>query len=131
MNQFYYKFNYNWTDLTFTSAIACKASYFLKKGFPAQWRDEGKLYNKKVGAHYSWCLTIDEMLLKLQNYSHQASYSYLADRKVLENAVKNKEYPFDKNRPFNIEVLDLEIQKEYFPKSIYENLEEFKYLIGE
>lgn len=131
IRQFYYKVNYHWTDLKFISPVVCKASYFLNKGFPAQWRDEGKVYNKFVGSHYSWCISIDEMVLKIKNYAHQEQYTHLANYDTIEEAVKNKKYPFDKNRPFNIKVLDVKKDKDFFPNSFYNNMDEFENLIGE
>lgn len=130
IRQFYYKINYHWTNLKFVSPVACKASYFLKKGFPAQWRDKGKVYDKFVGSHFSWCISIEEMVQKIKNYAHQEQYSHLADIEIMKNAVNNKKYPFDLKRPFDINVLDIKKNKEMFPNSLYQNLELFDELIG-
>lgn len=131
IRQFFYKINYNWTNLKFISPVACKASYFLKKGFPAQWRDEGKVYDKFVGSHYSWCISLEEMVEKVKNYAHQEQYSHLANIDSMKDAVKNKKYPFDPTRKFDIEVLDIKQDKHLFPASLYQNLKIFDELIGQ
>jgi len=129
IRQFFYKINYHWENLKFISPVACKASYFLKKGFPAQWRDEGRIYSTYVGSHYSWCISIDEMVSKINNYAHQEQFAHLANYETMKNAVEDKIYPFD-DRKFKINVIDIDTKKEYFPKSIYKQLNEFKELIG-
>lgn len=131
IRQFFYKINYHWVNLKFVSPIACKASFFLNKKYPAQWRDKGKIYNKQVGSHYSWCISIEEMIAKIKNYAHQERYGHLANYDVLNNAIENKEYPFDKNRDFKIEVINLHERKELFPKTLYDNIHLFEGLISD
>lgn len=130
MYQYFYRINYLWGNMIFKSAIACKASYY-KDVYPAQWRDAGKPYKKVVGCHFSWCLTIDEMLQKLQSYAHSGDYGHLAKRDVLEAAVRDKTYPFEPERDFNIKVLDIYKDKQYYPRRIFDMIDEFKELIGE
>ncbi len=130
IRQFFYKINYHWENLQFTSPVACKASYFLKKKFPAQWRDDGKIYDKIVGSHYSWCISLKEMVSKIKNYAHQEQFSHLGDYEIMKNAVENKLYPFDLEREFNIKVLDMYKEKEFFPSSLYKQLDKFSDLIG-
>lgn len=130
LRQYFYKVNYLWENIVFKSPIACRASYFLKE-YPSQWRDAGKPLKFLVGAHFSWCLTIQEMLEKINAYAHNGLYKHLADEKVLTNAIKNKEYPFEPDREFNISVLDINKDKKEFPKSIYEIIDQFAELIGE
>jgi len=130
MYQFFYRINYLWENLIFTHAIACKAVAFKKK-YPSHWRDRGKNYPEIVGCHFSWCLTIDEMIQKLNMYAHHHDYSHLAKKEILEEAIKKKTYPFDPDRDFRIKVLDISKDKMYYPKSIYNMLNEFEQLIGE
>jgi hypothetical protein len=130
MFQFYYRINYLWKNLTSTHAVACKASVFNKK-YPSHWREKGRKYPKIVGCHFSWCLTIDEMIQKLGMYAHHHEYAHLAKREILEDAVRNKKYPFDPKRDFRIQVLDIYKDTKHYPQSIYTMLDEFKYLIGE
>ena len=130
IRQFFYKINYHWTNLKIIAPVACKASYFLKQEFPAQWRDDGKVYSKYVGSHYSWCISIEEMVQKIRNYAHQEQYAHLAEYETMKSAVENKEYPFDKNREFDIKVIDLSHDRKLFPKSMYKNLDLFDTLMS-
>jgi hypothetical protein len=126
MHQFFYRHDYLWVNKKFNSAIVCKAEYFLQKSFPAQWRDEGLCLPFFAGCHFSWCLGIEEMILKLNTYAHQPEYNHLADKKLLENAVKNKIYIFDEKEKFKIKLLNISINKRYYPQSIYKYLDQFK-----
>lgn len=128
MHQFFYRVNYLWEDLIFTHAVACKSSAF--KDYPSQWRDKGKKYSEIVGCHFSWCMSIDEMIQKLGMYAHHHEYAHLVKREILEDAVKNKKYPFEPGRDFKIRVLDINKEHYYYPKSIYSLVDEFKMLIG-
>ena len=129
MHQFFYRVNYLWEDFMFTHAVACKAIAF--KNYPSQWRDMGKEYSEIVGCHLSWCLSIDEMIQKLGMYAHHHEYAHLAKREMLEDAVKNKKYPFEPTRDFRIRVLDINNDRSFYPASIYGMLNEFEMLIGE
>ena len=128
MHQFYYKHNYLWENLISKAAVACRASAFRK--YPSDWRSKGKLYPEIAGCHFSWCITTDEMITKLGMYAHHKDYGHLAKKEVLEDAVKNKEYPFEPNRPFQIRVLDMHKDTDYYPQSLYTMFDEFKPLIG-
>ena len=97
--QFYYKPTYLWENLIFESSVVCRVKHNIFR-YPAQWRDEGKYIDEVVGCHFSWQLTIDEMIKKLHSYAHAADYAYLANYKILKDAVENKKYPFDKSREF-------------------------------
>ena len=130
LHQFFYRINYLWDNNTFIAPTVSKVSYY-KNVYPAQWRYDGKLFSEKAGCHFSWCLTIDEMIAKLGMYSHHKDYRHLAKKEVLEDAVKNKTYPFDRKVDFHIKVIDFYRDKEFFPVSIYTMLDEFKYLISE
>jgi len=128
LRQFFYKINYLWTNQKFIAPTVCYAKYYKNK-FPGQWRYDVQLYKKIVGCHFSWCLTVDEMLKKIGMYAHRDDYKHLATREILEDAIKNKKYPFDSSVDFNIEVLDIYKDRQYYPKSIYTMLDEFKDLI--
>lgn len=125
MRLFFYKINYLWENKPFNSAIVCKAGYYNNKKLP-HWRNKGKLYPQVVGCHFSWCITVDEMVDKLNRYAHQKQYGSFAKREILEDAVKNKKYPFDSSIDFKIKVLDFYKDREYFPKSIYNMVDDFK-----
>ena len=82
MNQFFYRVNYLWKDLIFKSSIVALYKVY-KNRFPAQWRDAGPEYPRIVGCHFSWCMTVDQMLHKMECYSHP-EYRHLAKREILE-----------------------------------------------
>ncbi len=128
LRQFYYKVNYLWENNRFIAPIVCRAGEYLRK-YPNDWRYTGKLYDKYVGCHFSWLLTVEEMIEKLNMYSHQSEYSRFAKRDILEDAVKNKKYPFDPSVDFKIRILDINKDREFYPQSIYGMLDEFKEFI--
>lgn len=125
LHQFFYRINYLWENNKFIAPTVCKVKYYKNK-YPAQWRYAGKLYPESVGCHFSWCLTIDEMITKLGMYSHHSDYGHIANREILEAAVTNKTYPFDPSVDFRIKVLDLYKDTQYYPKEIYNMLDEFR-----
>jgi len=126
-NQFFYKVNYFWKDLNFIGPIVAKYKVF-KNDFPSKWRNFGNLYNKRVGAHFSWCQNIDTMYHKLDCQSHSPKYRQFQDKKILENAVKNKEYVFDKKRSFKLETINFD-KSPLIPDSMKAMKDDFKYLI--
>lgn len=129
MFQFFYRADYLWENLIITAAAASRVKCY-KNNYPAQWRDKGKLFKETVGCHFSWCLTIDEMIAKLQTYAHQSDYGHLAKREILKDAVKNKTYPFDPAVDFRIKVLNIHKDTGYYPPKIYTMLDEFKEILG-
>jgi hypothetical protein len=115
LQQFFYKKNYLWKNKDFVSPIA---AYYkmIKPQYPNNWRDYGyHVTEKQVGCHFSWCMTTDQMIHKLDTYSHP-KYRFCAKKELLEDAIKNKKYPFDKNVQFDIEEIDL--NDERIPKSL-------------
>jgi hypothetical protein len=103
--QFFYKTTYLWEGKDFTSPIASKYKVF-KGQYPCNWRDVGRVVDKKVGCHFSWCMTPEQMVYKLHTYSHPR-YRFCADKELLENAIKNKTYPFDPSIDFCIKEVNL------------------------
>jgi len=126
--QFFYKINYLWENNKFIAPVACLASFYLKR-FPGQWRYQGRLYPQFAGCHFSWCLTVPEMIEKIQAYAHQSNFVHLAKADILEAAVKNKQYPFDPKVNFKIKVLDIQQEQKYYPAAIYNQLDSFKNLL--
>ena len=47
-------------------------------------------------------MTAEDMVHKLHTYSHP-QYRFCADKNLLQNAIDNKLYPFDKNVNFDVE----------------------------
>ena len=129
LRQFFYKINYFWENNEFIAPIACLASAY-KHRYPGQWRYEGRRYPGFSGCHFSWCLSVPDMITKLRAYAHQSDFAHLADAGILEKAIKNKEYPFDPIVDFRIRVLDLDKDKEYFPGALYGEREDFRDLIA-
>ena len=70
-----------------------------------------------MGCHFSWCMTADEMVHKLHTYSHPR-YRFCANKEILQEAIKNKQYPFDTSVVFDIEELDLNDKR--IPQSMRE-----------
>ena len=129
LHQFFYRLNYLWENNDFIAPTACYAWYYLWR-YPGQWRYAGRLYKPIAGAHFSWCLSTEEMIAKLKMYAHRQEYGHLAEPAILEKAVSDKSYPFDPRTDFRIKVLDLEKDKQYFPPALYSNLEFFPHLIA-
>ncbi|MFA5886397.1 MAG: hypothetical protein WC863_01310 [Patescibacteria group bacterium] len=127
--QFYYRLNYLWANNKFIAPTVCRAWYY-KFRYPGQWRYAGWIYPEITGCHFSWCLTIPEMLAKIKGYAHQQDYQSLAQTEILTAAVESKTYPFDPQVDFQIKVLDLNKDKSYFPPTLYEILDDFKSLIA-
>jgi hypothetical protein len=114
MRQFFYKKNYLWKNKDFISAIACKYGSIHPK-YMSNWRDCGKVTEEYVGCHFSWCMDIESMIKKLHCYSHPR-YRFCANKQLLEDAIKNKNYPFDPNIKFEIE--EINKNSEILPLSI-------------
>ena len=114
LRQFFYKKTYLWKNKDFISPIAAYYSAINPK-FPNNWRDIGVVTDEYVGCHFSWCMTPDEMIHKLHTYSHPR-YRACADKNLLQDAIENKKYPFDKNTIFEIE--EIESNDFRIPKSL-------------
>ena len=115
LRQFFYKTNYLWSGKDFVSPIA---TYYksINPKFPNNWRDIGRaITHEYVGCHFSWCMSVDEMMHKLDTYSHPR-YRFCANSELLQNAIDNKTYPFDTTTTFNI--LELDTQDSILPMSL-------------
>tara|TARA_B100000029_G_scaffold495669_1_gene560933 strand:- start:401 stop:889 length:489 start_codon:yes stop_codon:yes gene_type:complete len=106
LHQFFYKTNYLWEGKDFVSPIAAKYGVF-KNSYPCNWRDTGPVTDKKVGCHFSWCMSPAEMVYKLHTYSHP-KYRFCANEELLKEAIENKLYPFDDGTDFRIRELDID-----------------------
>lgn len=117
LNQFFYKLNYFWSDNNF---VAPTAAYYktYKNKYPSDWRYDGILLSGKKGCHFSWCMSIDDMIYKLNTYAH-VKYKPFANREVLSNAINTKIYPFDLNKPFTIK--EVERTSKELPQSIQDS----------
>lgn len=114
LRQFFYKTTYLWKGKDFVSPIAAYYGAINPK-FPNNWRDAGNITQEYVGCHFSWCMDVEAMIHKLDTYSHPR-YRFCANRELLENAIANKEYPFDNNVNFDIQ--ELRSDDELIPRSL-------------
>lgn len=114
LHQFFYKKTFLWKNKDFIAPIAAKFFTF-KNRFPCNLRYEGDTLPQKAGCHFSWCMSVDEMIYKLETYSHPR-YRFCSDKDILERAIALKEYPFDPNQKFEIE--EIPIDSEILPKSM-------------
>ena len=119
MRQFFYKKTYLWKNKVFKSAIA---TYYknINPKFPNNWRDCGDPTDEYVGCHFSWCMSVEAMFHKLDTYSHPR-YRFCADKDLLEKAIRDKEYPFD--RSINFEIQELDENDPILPKSMRESVQ--------
>lgn len=129
LHQLFYRMHYLWENLTFLAPVASYASYYLRKPRPHRWRYEGRRFPFMAGCHFSWQLTIDEMIFKLQTYAHKDIYGHFAVPEILEQAVRDKTYPFDPDRDFRIKELDPDIDRAYYPRSFYAFRDDFRHLL--
>jgi len=103
LNQFFYKKNWLWKNIDFVAPTAARYSYF-KNRFPCNLRYEGPVLSGRSGCHFSWCMSVEEMIYKLHTYSHPR-YRFCAEKTLLENAINSRTYPFDTSVKFEIEEL--------------------------
>jgi hypothetical protein len=127
LHQFFYKVNYHWIDCNFCSSIATKVNR-IQPQYPNHWRDTGKIYDIIVGCHLSWCMTIDKMIDKGEKYSHPEMRRFIKPE-ILDEAIKRKQYPFDRSRSFNINVVNFS-DNHILPRKMIELFCDFEYLIG-
>ena len=100
LHQFMYKPTYLWKDHPFVAPTAA----LYRVGHT--WRYEGTVFPTVAGCHFSWCMSVDAMIEKLFSYSHP-QYRFCANRQLLEDAIREKTYPFDPTTPFTIEEIPL------------------------
>ena len=129
LHLFIYKLNYLWVDEPFWAPVICRAD-LRQERYPAAWRYRGRRYPGTHGCHFTWCMSIPEMVDKITRYSHAQDHPDLANDEVLEKAIAAKSYPFDPERPFKIEVIDMEKRKELFPAALFSMKDQFAGLIG-
>jgi len=117
LNQFFYRLNYHWINKDFIAPTAAKYKEY-KNSYPNNWRYDGYLLKGKHGCHFSWCMKPEDMLYKLDTYSHPI-YRNCADINILTDAIKNKKYPFDPKIKF--EIKEITLDNDILPKSLRSN----------
>lgn len=117
MHQFFYKMNYLWKEVRFRSPVLVSAGLAMNDS--SLLRDAGALLPFWAGCHFSWQLTVPQMINKLKNYAHSPEYQYLANEEILNDAIENRRYPFDLERPFTIYILNEKSAARLLPDSFY------------
>ncbi len=131
LNQFFFKNNYLWSNLIFTSPTIYKYSMVknintIKHNIKIKnLRDIHNKTNDIYGCHMSWVMPIDFMINKLNSYAH-TEFKKFADKDILEKAIKEKKYIFEPERPFNI--IELKYDDIRIPKYL-QNDNLFSYLV--
>jgi len=97
LRQFMFRANYIWQDFIFYAPTASFYGLYSHKPY-SHWRYKGRKLSGIVGSHFSFVMTIDQMLEKLARYRHAVDNERFADRQQLEAAVKNKRYIFEPDR---------------------------------
>lgn len=104
LHQFFYRPNYLWLDKDFVAPVALKYGRYAET-YPNNWRYQGSTLDGFWGAHFSWCIPIDEMVKKVKNYSHAAEYGHLERREFFEVARDERPYIFDESEDFRLATL--------------------------
>jgi hypothetical protein len=131
LNQFFFKPNYLWQSCNFSSPTIYRHGMVKNnhriKGLKIYNRRDLQLKSSQIyGCHMSWIMPIKYMIKKLHSYSHP-EYRKYADEKVLQQAIDNKEYVFNKNKKFDI--LELKTDDTKIPVYLQTNINLlFKYL---
>lgn len=119
LHQMIYLIGYHWVDCNFQGPTISRASHFLIMENP-QWRYSGTRTFLRSGTHFSWVMTINEMIQKIQFYAHRDTSIQFAEQEILEEAIRSKRYIFDQERKFTIrEIYNLKSSR--FPKSLQLN----------
>lgn len=123
LNQVIYRLSYKWVDCDFRGPVVAKAGYFLRKSSP-QWRYEGFPTFRKSGTHFTWMMNAEDMVRKIKRYSHRVENEKYASVELLSQAVSNRTYPFEPDRPFTIKI-SRSFEEKYYPKSLLAHLQDF------
>lgn len=112
LNQFFFKHNYLWKNLIFDAPAIYKYKMVKNinkniKGITCKYQRYCKLKTNNIyGCHMSWVMPIDNMIKKIYSGAH-TKYHKFAKKDILEKAISEKKYIFDKNRLFIIEELNI------------------------
>ena len=124
LHQMIYLIGYNWSNCNFQGPTISRASHFLEKDLP-QWRYSGARTIFRSGTHFSWVMTIENMIIKIQNYAHRDTSFPYANKEMLEMAIQTKSYIFDSSRKCTIKELS-NLKSRKFPKSLQSNINLFE-----
>ena len=141
MYMFYYRLDHLSNEL-WTSPIAMRYSvgrdiYDIrsdgnKTKYP-QWRKcsmtkDSKITSIYTGCHFSWCMTIEDMLNKLDCHGCGVTMKYkkLSNKEILEEMITNKKFYMKDKANFNL--IKISIKSDIYPKQIYKMLDSFSNL---
>lgn len=101
LHQVFYRPNFYWVDKKFMAPVALRFGAY-DKVYPNNWRNQGQKLDGFWGMHFSWCMPIEEMMVKVKSYGHAPEHQHVDSRKVFEDAISSKTFPFD-DRDFHLE----------------------------
>jgi len=121
LNQFFFKNTYLWSNLIFDAPAIYKYGMVKNinknvKGIQCKYQRYCSQKTSKIyGCHMSWVMPIDDMLKKIYSGAH-TKFHHLGKREILEDAIKEKKYVFEPDRPFHI--IELNINDNKIPKTL-------------
>jgi hypothetical protein len=121
LHQFMFFLNLLWDHDVDFPTIA-HVGYYLNMKNPA-WRGGGRRLKRRLGCHFSWVMSEQQMLSKILSYGHRFDLMHLADIEVLKMAKREKINIFDSTAITSNRVIDNHKRKP-FPKHIAK-IEEF------
>ena len=111
----------HWTNKDFVAPVIWPGFLKVIGGTFRNWRYVGFPKKGHSGVHFTWSLTIEEMIAKLSTYSHTLEYGKFASRELLSEAVSIPQYIFEPGVLFEVERLN--IDSEILPIGFGEILE--------
>jgi hypothetical protein len=120
LHQIIFRLDYLWTDCNFQGPVIARAAHFLSHEEP-QWRYSGSRTYRKSGTHFSWVMTVEDMIEKISRYSHRVENQRFATPEVLKNAIRERRYLFEPERKCKILVKD-SFNSKCYPKSLSKHL---------
>lgn len=116
LRQFMFRANYLWRDYIFYAPTATFVRNYWNKP-RSHWRYKGRKLSRPVGGHFSFVLTVDQMMEKLSRYRHALENARFRDEKLLSDAIRDKVYIFEPDR--EIDFLELSGPLEQAPPGVY------------
>ena len=101
INQFFYKDNYLAANFHFRGPSILRASRCIFFPFARHWRYARNYINDFGGCHFSWCMPLEDLILKADNSAHQKLFLESADSSIEERIKKDiskKIYSFRRDK---------------------------------
>ncbi len=118
LHQFFWSPSNLWIDANFVAPTIASVRDVDKN--MSDWRYLGATPPGVHGWHFSWCLTVEQMMDKLERYSHSIDFSHLRNPEIMTNARAANKYIFDEERAFTTRFLDLQEMEALLPQSYWE-----------